>query len=200
MRSKIAADLHDDIGAGLTEISIMGEVIMQKLPPESRQLVLPETEKIGTTARGLVSSMSDIVWLVNPRRDSLYDLVSRLGDSFKETLNALKIEFKMENLESLKSIHLKMEYRQHLLLIFKEAINNSLKYSGCNEISLKVNLKGKRLDMLLVDDGTGFDIQDIQTGNGLKNMKDRARSIGGTLTIRSSVKDGTGVEFSGNIS
>ena len=200
LRSKIAADLHDDIGAGLTEISIMGEVITQKLPHEARQMVLQETEKIGTTARGLVSSMSDIVWLVNPRRDSLYDLVSRLGDSFKETLNALNIQFRTENLESLKSIRLKMEYRQHLLLIFKEAINNSLKYSGCTEISLKVSLKGKKLDMRLVDDGTGFDVQDIQTGNGLKNMEDRASSIGGSLTIRSSANEGTEVEFSGMIS
>jgi two-component sensor histidine kinase len=200
LRSKIAADLHDDIGAGLTEISIMGEVITQKLPPESRRLILPEAEKIGETARGLVSSMSDIVWLVDPRRDSLYDLVSRLGDSFKETMNTLNIQFKTENLQSLKSVRLKMEYRQHLLLIFKEAINNSLKYSGCSEISLSVDLRGKMLDMCLIDNGRGFEIEDEPAGNGLKNMKERADRIGGVLVIRSSSGRGTEVEFSGPVS
>ena len=65
--------------------------------------------------------MSDIVWLVNPRRDSLYDLISRLGDSFKETIHATDIHFNTQNLESLKNVRLSMEYRQNLFLIFKEA-------------------------------------------------------------------------------
>jgi len=199
LRSKIAADLHDDIGAGLTEISMMGHVITQKLPPESQQLVQPEMEKIRTTARGLIAGMSDIVWLVDPGRDSLYDLISRLSDSFNETLNALDIRFKAENLGSLKSVRLKMEYRQHLLLIFKEAINNSLKYSDCTEIRLNVDLQGSRLTLQLHDDGSGFDIQADPTGNGLKNMQNRARRIGGAVTIRSTMGEGTMVEYSGSI-
>ena len=188
-----------DIGAGLTEITLMGHIIIQKLPPETRHLVQDETEKIRTTARGLIASMSDIVWLVDPGRDSLYDLISRLSDSFGETLRALDIRFTAENLDSLKSVRLKMEYRQHLLLIFKEAINNALKYSGCTEIHLKVDLKGNRLTMQLRDDGGGFDIQADPTGNGLKNMQSRAQRIGGTVAIRSSAGEGTTVEYSGSI-
>ena len=199
LRSKIAADLHDDIGAGLTEITLMGHIIIQKLPPETRHLVQDETEKIRTTARGLIASMSDIVWLVDPGRDSLYDLISRLSDSFGETLRALDIRFTAENLDSLKSVRLKMEYRQHLLLIFKEAINNALKYSACTEIRLKVDLKGSRLTLQLHDNGGGFDIQADPTGNGLKNMQSRAQRIGGTVAIRSSAGEGTTVEYSGSI-
>ncbi|RKZ18977.1 hypothetical protein DRQ50_03055 [bacterium] len=199
LRSKIAADLHDDIGAGLTEITLMGHIIAQKLPPEPRQLVKSETEKIRTTARTLIVSMSDIVWLVDPGRDSLYDLISRLSDSFSETLRGLDIRFTAENLDSLKSVRLKMEYRQHLLLIFKEAINNSLKYSACTEINLKVELKGSRLTMQLRDDGDGFEIKDDSTGNGLKNMQNRAQRIGGVVSIHSSIGEGTTVEYSGSI-
>ena len=83
-----------------------------------------------------------------------------------------------------------MEHRQHLLLIFKEAINNSLKYSGCSEISLQVDLKGKKLTVRLIDDGQGFDTQAEPPGNGLHNMQDRASRMGGTLAIRSSAGRG----------
>ena len=199
LRSKIAADLHDDIGAGLTEISIMGEVIVQKLPQSSKQLIVSEIQNIGATSRNLIDSMSDIVWLVNPRRDSLFDLISRLGDSYKEILTSKDIHFKIQNLESLRNIRLNMEYRQHLLLIFKEAINNSLKYSEGKEILLSVTLRGKKLNMKLIDDGNGFDTQKVPSGNGLRNMEDRAERIAGTLTINSTVGKGTIIEFEGNI-
>jgi two-component sensor histidine kinase len=200
LRSRIAADLHDDIGAGLTEISIMGEIITRKLPNDSKNLVTTEIDRIGTTSRHLIDSMSDIVWLVNPGRDSLFDLISRLGDSYKESLHTCDINFRTENLESLKNVRLSMEYRQNLFLIFKEALNNSLKYSGAGDISLEVSLSGKKLIMKLADDGKGFDIDSVQEGNGLGNMKERAGRIGGRLTVDSAPGKGTAIEFRGNIS
>jgi ligand-binding sensor domain-containing protein/two-component sensor histidine kinase len=199
LRSKIAADLHDDIGAGLTEISIMGEVITQKLPKESKELVTGEIASIGSTSRSLIDSMSDIVWLVNPRRDSLFDLISRLGDSYKEVLASKNILFKIQNLESLRNIRLNMEYRQNLFLIFKEAVNNSIKHSGCTEIFLGVDLKGKSLRLELKDNGRGFDTEEAATGNGLMNMTARAELIGGILTVNSSEEEGTTIIFRGNI-
>ncbi len=200
LRSKIAADLHDDIGAGLTEISIMGEVIAQKLPDQSKENVNTELDKIGNTARNLIDSMSHIVWMVNPRRDSLYDLISRLGNTYTDLLETKEIQFKVENLESLKKVHLKMEHRQHLFHIFHEAINNSIKYSNATEIILSSNLLGKKLRLKLTDNGRGFDIEKITNGNGLENMKDRARQIGGTLSIISSLESGTEIKFEGRIS
>ncbi len=199
LRSKIAADLHDDIGAGLTEISIMGEVISRKLPSSSREMIISEIDRIGTTSRHLIDSMSDIVWLINPRRDSLFDLISRLGDSFKETLHAGDINFTTQNLGSLKNVRLSMEYRQNLFLIFKEALNNSLKYSGATGISLNVELSGKKLVMQLVDNGKGFDTDTVQDGNGLRNMKERAERIGGSLRTDNSPETGTTIEFRGNL-
>jgi signal transduction histidine kinase len=178
---------------------MMGHVITRKLPPDSQHLVAKETDQIRTTARSLITGMSDIVWLIDPGRDSLYDLISRLSDAFRETLHALGVNFRTENLESLKSVRLRMEHRQHLLLIFKEAINNSLKYSGCKEIVLNVQLRGKQMTMTLTDDGRGFDMAVGGAGNGLKNMQERARRIGGEAAISSSAT-GTVVEYTGRIS
>ncbi|TFG97263.1 MAG: hypothetical protein E4H13_11190, partial [Calditrichales bacterium] len=200
LRSKIAADLHDDIGAGLTEISIMGEVIAQKLPDQSKQYVNAELQKIGSTARGLIDSMSHIVWLVNPKRDSLFDLISRLGDTYSQLLTATDIQFRAENLDALKKVHLKMEHRQQLFMIFHEAINNSVKYSQGTEITLNSSLKGKKLILHLTDNGRGFDVEQASSGDGLKNMRERAKHIGGRLSIISAPKTGTKIEFNGNIS
>jgi signal transduction histidine kinase len=92
-----------------------------------------------------------------------------------------------------------MECRQNLYLVFKEAINNSLKYSECTEISLNVTLKGKKLVMQLVDDGKGFDTDHEQTGNGLRNMNKRAERIGGILRIDTAPGKGTVIDFTGNL-
>jgi ligand-binding sensor domain-containing protein/two-component sensor histidine kinase len=200
LRSKIAADLHDDIGAGLTEISIMGEVIIQKLPGQSNHVVSKELESIGNTARNLIDSMSNIVWLVNPKRDSLYELISRLSDTYKDLLEAKDIQFMAQNLDSLKKVRLKMEHRQHLFMLFHEAINNSVKYSEGNQISLSSSLKGRRLQIKLEDNGQGFDVAATTNGNGLKNMKERAKRIKGELYIESRPGKGTSIEFEGRIS
>ena len=106
LRTKIAADLHDDIGAGLTEISIMSEVIAQKLPDDQRGLVKSELGGITTASRQLVNGMSDIVWLVNPRRDSLHDLIARLGDAYNESLRSSNVSLKIRNVESLKNVRM----------------------------------------------------------------------------------------------
>jgi signal transduction histidine kinase len=200
LRSKIAADLHDDIGAGLTEISIMGEVIASKTPGSAKKIISGDLQKIGDTSRGLIDSMSDIVWLVNPRRDSLFDLISRLGNTYTELMNSSDIHFKTENLESLKKVRLNMEYRQHLFMIFKEAMNNCLKYSESKEVFLKAVLRRKRLKIQLIDDGKGFDLENTTCGNGIENMKSRAGIIGGSLRVSSQIGMGTTIEFEGNIS
>jgi len=191
LRTKIAADLHDDIGAGLTEISIMSEVIAQKLPDDQRGLVKTELGGITTASRQLVNGMSDIVWLVNPRRDSLHDLIARLGDVYNETLHSTGVSLKVRNVESLKSFRLDMERRQHVFLIFKEAMNNAIKYSGCSEIKLDVNTAGGRIEIRLADNGRGFDPAAVSSGNGLANMRERASKIDARVEIDSIAGRGT---------
>ncbi|MHB1687658.1 MAG: ligand-binding sensor domain-containing protein [Ignavibacteriaceae bacterium] len=206
-RTKLAADLHDNIGSSLTEISIISEVISRKLDLSNRlesskaaSDVLKSLNMISDKSRNLIDSMSDIVWLVNPKRDSLYDLILRLRDTYTELSSYKSISFKSENLKSLEKVSLSMEHRQHLYLIFKEGINNCITHSGCSEISLNAYLRGKRLEMILRDNGNGFDLEELPTGNGLSNIKDRAKKIGGVLNIYSKNGEGTTLQFIGNIS
>ena len=198
LRTKLAADLHDNIGSSLTEISILSEVISSRLKTDDND-ILHNLEKISTKSRKLIDKMSDIVWLVNPQRDSLYDLILRLQDTYADLLSDTEISFRCENLKSLEKVSLSMEHRQHLFLVFKEAINNAVTHSGCTEIFLKANVNGRILKMILLDNGHGFEFNENEIGNGLNNMKTRSKKIGGKLNIKSSVGKGTVVEYIGSI-
>ena len=199
LRARIAADLHDDIGAGLSEINILSAVAAAKVPAEVRSILETELDKIGATARSLIESMSDIVWLVNPKKDAITDLISRLKDSFNDLFEAKGIQFSSDNEDTLQKVHLEMEYRQHLFMILKEAIHNAIKYSDASEIQLSVHLSGKILSIQLKDNGHGFDINQAKSGNGLHNMKDRAEKIGGRVNITSGNGNGTVIEFTGKV-
>ncbi len=200
LRTRIAADLHDNIGAGLTEISILSEVGAKKISQQPPNGAAEHFDKIGYVSRALVDRMNDIVWLVNPKRDSLYDLIQQLGSSFEEVSMCSGIIFRAHNLEILRQVHLPMEYRQQLYYIFKEALHNSLKHSAAKEVVLEASIQGKYLAMRLKDDGKGFDKEQPSCRNGLENMKHRATMIGGMLAIYSSSGEGTVVEFNGKIS
>ena len=199
VRIKLAADLHDNIGSSLTEISILSEIISSKLDSGNPD-VLKSLRMISDNSRKLIDKMSDIVWLVNPNRDTLYDLIIRLEDTYSEILTYKNISVRSLNLQSLQKISLSMEKRQNLYLIFKEAINNAVTHSSCTEILLDASVKGKILEMTLKDNGEGFAQSGSSKGNGLYNMTHRAKKIGGSLEITSSENDGTCVKFMGSIS
>jgi signal transduction histidine kinase len=199
LRTRIAADLHDNIGAGLTEISILSEVAAKKISQQPPNGAAEHFGKISHISRGLVDRMNDIVWLVNPKRDSLYDLLQQLGSSFEEISTCAGIVFRAHNLEILRKVRLPMEYRQQLYYIFKEALHNSLKHSAAREVILEAQMQGKRLQMRLKDDGKGFERVKMSNGNGLENMKRRAEMIGGKLEVHSTAGKGTMIEFNGRI-
>lgn len=196
IKSKLAADLHDNIGSGLTEISILSEVASRKNSSEQK-ISGSELNKISDISRQLVDNMSDIVWVVNPSRDSLHDLILRLKDNYSELLTSMGISFKSKNLETLKEVKLPMDVKQNLYLIFKEAINNSIKHSKCKHITLESNLRNDVLEISLTDDGNGFDETIHSKGNGLRNMEKRAAQIKGRIKIKSSVNSGTSIRFIG---
>lgn len=196
LKTKIAADLHDNVGSGLTEISILSELAALKSDstnPESKR----ELKIISELSRQLVDNMSDIVWVVNPQRDSLHDLIVRLKNNYSETLNSLGISFRVSNLENLKEIKLSIDFKQNLYLILKETINNAIKHSKCSVIRLEVNARQDFIEISVTDDGVGLDESNINFGNGIKNIKKRAESIGGKVKWRSSPNQGTSVRFMG---
>ena len=198
LKLKIASDLHDNIGAGLTEISILSEVA-ERNEGHSSSIVKKDLQKISETARQLVDSMSDIVWVVNPQRDSLHDLIVKLKDSYNEFFSSIGISFQVNNVEKSDDIKLPMDYKQNLLLMFKEAINNAIKYSGCKKLKLEAFFRNDVIEIILKDDGTGFKLNEVKFGNGIRNMENRAKKIKGKLSWKSEIGVGTTVVFSGKL-
>ncbi len=196
IKTKLAADLHDNVGAGLTEISIMSELTAAELKNAS-PAVSKRLNNISETARLLVDSMSDIVWMVNPKRDSLRDLLIKLKDSYSDLLTHMGVAFKVSSFEELEDIKLTMEYKQNLYLIFKEGINNSIKHSNCKRISLEAKLNGDGILMMLKDDGVGMVIDNENPGNGIKNIYRRAETIGGDIVLKAEPNKGTEIVFRG---
>jgi signal transduction histidine kinase len=198
LKLKIASDLHDNIGAGLTEISILSEVA-ERNEGHSSSIVKKDLQKISETARHLVDSMSDIVWVVNPQRDSLHDLIVKLKDSYNEFFSSIGISFQVNNVEKSDDIKLPMDYKQNLLLMFKEAINNAIKYSGCKKLKLEAFFRNDVIEIILKDDGAGFNLNEVKFGNGIRNMENRAKKIKGKLSWKSEIGVGTTVVFSGKL-
>ena len=198
LKLKIASDLHDNIGAGLTEISILSELAERNGGP-SNSNVMKDLQKISDTARYLVDSMSDIVWVVNPQRDSLHDLIVKLKDSYNEFFNSVGTSFQVKNVEESDDIKLPMEYKQNLLLMFKEGINNAIKHSSCKKIILEATFNIDKIEIVLKDDGIGFNPDNISYGNGIRNINERAKKLKGNITISSEPGKGTTIVFSGKI-
>jgi ligand-binding sensor domain-containing protein/two-component sensor histidine kinase len=197
LKSNIAADLHDNIGAGLTEISILSELsanIVDKSNNATKHL-----KQISELSRHLTESMSDIVWVVNPKRDSLYDLIVRLKDSYGELLADLGIKLETSDLDKLSDIKLPMDYRQNLYLILKESLNNAIKHSNCSKIDLIIKIFRNKLYIIVSDNGIGFDTNKTANGNGITNIKDRGNKINGNIKIISEINKGTKIEFRGNL-
>jgi signal transduction histidine kinase len=187
LRTAIAADLHDGIGSGLTEIAILAEI--------------GEPSRVAGIARELTGQLSDVVWLIHPRRDSLYQLFLRLKDTYAELFAEAEILFRTADLSVFERVRLSVTCRQSLYLIFKEALHNALRHAGCREIVLDVALDGRRVEVTLTDDGRGFDPAAVgEEGDGLVNMQRRATAIGGRLILESAPGRGTVVRFTGPLS
>jgi ligand-binding sensor domain-containing protein/signal transduction histidine kinase len=205
MRTRIATDLHDDIGANLTRIALLSEVARQKEEKEqgvtaSRQGSLEGTGtddgplvSIARIARESVSSMSDIVWAINPARDSLLDLTRRMRQQADEvfTLRGVALRFSAPGAHD--ELRLGVDVRRDLLLIFKEAVNNSARHSECSRVEIDLRVEGSHLVLTMLDNGGGFDPSLESEGQGLMSMRRRAQRLKGTLDIASRAGIGTTV-------
>ncbi|MEW6125751.1 MAG: two-component regulator propeller domain-containing protein [Acidobacteriota bacterium] len=190
VRTRIAADLHDDIGANLTRIAILSEVANAQLSPGARALENP-LSAIAHISRESVSSMSDIVWAINPRKDSLFDLIGRMRRLAEDLLPSRGIACNFQAPESEANIKLGSEIRRDLFLIFKEALNNAVRHSACQRININFRSERHQFVLILEDDGRGFAINESSDGHGLINMRRRAESLGGNLHIASTCGKGT---------
>lgn len=189
MRTRIASDLHDDIGSSLSQIAVLTEVVRQR-HPDDQELGAP-LARIATTSREALESMNDIVWAINPRRDSLMDVVQRMRRFANDVLGARGIEFTFHAPADADQVRLGADVRRHVYLIFKEAVNNLARHAGPADAAIDLSLETGRLVLQVTDTGAGFDPAAADRGHGLASMRGRAAAIGASLEITAEPGRGT---------
>lgn len=195
LRNKIARDLHDDIGSTLSGIKLFSNMAQTKLA-EERSSALNIVERIGERSEKMIDAMSDIVWSINPLNDSLENMLVRMKQYAAEMLEPKNIAYQFIADEKLSKTKISLDARKDIYLIFKEAINNAVKHSGCNNVRIEMRIQAKNLEMVISDDGKGLSVADVKTnGNGLNNFKERAKNIGGKISVESNLLKGTTVKL-----
>ncbi len=195
IRTRIATDLHDDIGANLTRIALLTEVANQQTQAgagNGKRNLLPSIAEI---ARESVASMNDIVWAISPDHDSLLDLTRRMRQHAEEVFAYRDIDLEFHAPSPDNELKLSVGVRRDLLLIFKEAANNAVKHSACTKVIIDFSCKNSILSLRIKDNGKGFDGDPESDGQGLSSMTRRAKALGGKLKIDSRNGAGTDVEF-----
>jgi signal transduction histidine kinase/ligand-binding sensor domain-containing protein len=193
-RRRIARDLHDDLGAGLTEIMLLGEVAQRESAStgEAHGQIATITDK----ARHLAAAMDEVVWTVNPKNDLLPNLASYVCDYAREFFSAASARCRVDMAEALPPAPLTAQTRHNLFLAVKEALNNAAKHSGATEVWLRLRAEADELLVVVEDNGRGFDPAATNTpGNGLDNMRARLQAAGGRTEIASELGHGTTVRF-----
>lgn len=202
IRNKIAQDLHDNVGSTLSSISVYSQVAKiyntQKRGDELQQTL----EKIGSTSSEMISEMNDIVWAINPRNDNMNTILTRMDSYARPLLTSQEIVFHFTSDPDLKGMNLEMTKRKNFYLIFKESVNNALKYSKCKHLWVHIGIQHHQVVLMVKDDGVGFDMEKVHiyasqsmSGNGLRNMEMRAAEIKGTWKIESEAGKGTSVHL-----
>jgi two-component sensor histidine kinase len=179
MRVRIASDLHDDVGASLTEIALQSDFLQAG---DADSEFKKSLEQIGKQCRKIVSSLDDIVWSIDARNDTLGDLTDRMQDYILNTLESknMAVRYNFDNLNM--DNKLPVSVKENVYLIFKEAVNNIAKYSDGDRVEISMNNQNGYFEFFIFDNGTtGRGTK--KTGHGLRNMDMRAKRIGANITI-----------------
>ncbi len=193
-RVRIARDIHDDLGAQLTQLVLLGEVAQREQPVESTSRT--QFNQICTLGRELSQSMDEVVWAINSRRDTLHDFVNYVCKYAQIFLNATPIRCRLDVEPEIPPDAFDLPVRRNLFLAVKEALNNAAKYSQATELFLRIHRHNQKLIVIVEDAGRGFD--PAQAGaerNGLHNMAQRMTEIGGTCAVASQPGAGCRVTF-----
>lgn len=193
MRTRISRDLHDEVGSTLTSINILSRLSLYNLD-SNRTRVHELLRKINEQSTSMQQSMSDIVWAVDPKNDSVTNLAARMREYLGHTVEPEGFEVALNVGEHMLNDELTMNQRQHYFLVFKEAVNNAVKYSGGSKITVQLIRENHHIKLVVQDDGKGFSRETTISSNGLKNMRARAAELRGELNITTG-ETGTTVEL-----
>lgn len=199
LRVNIARDLHDDIGSALGSINLLSENATRRLATTgSVNEVAGIFQKIGYSAQSMLDSMDDIIWTINPEKDSLEDLLIRMREFAIPLLEAKHIAFDI-GMHAAEGVKPSMEIKRNIYLVFKEAIFNIVRHSGSTAVSIHAAFNARTFDLRITDNGKGFDENTPSSRNGIRNMRRRAQVSGAHLQIDTAPGAGTTIRFHGNI-
>ncbi|MBC8767802.1 hypothetical protein H4O18_07355 [Arenibacter sp. BSSL-BM3] len=190
LRNKVARDLHDDMGSTLSTINILSSMAKSKM---NNDTVTSSNylSKITDNSQRMMEAMDDIVWSIKPDNDNMHRVIARMREYATGILEARNIEFNFEVDDKINDLKLDMEARRDLFLTFKEAINNIAKYSQAKRAKVLFTYKDRWLKLQIMDNGIGFEVEKVDSGNGLDNMVKRASNLKGKLKIDSKTDLGT---------
>ncbi|HLY18925.1 MAG TPA: histidine kinase [Bryobacteraceae bacterium] len=192
LRSRIASDLHDDIGATLAQIALLTESVTRRSNKDPQ--VAGVLAEIAALSRQLADSMSDIVWSIDPGSDSLGHTIQRMRAFANDVFPACGIACQFRGPSPHDEAKLGPDTRRQALLVFKESTHNIVRHAECERVEVDITIDGKWLALRLTDDGKGFDCRRVSLGHGLNSMANRARSLGGEFSVASSSR-GTTVQL-----
>ncbi|WKN44456.1 PAS domain S-box protein [Tunicatimonas pelagia] len=201
VRKKVAQDFHDEMGNNLASISVLSQIIQSKLGVQTNGIGSLLT-KIDTASKNLFYGTRDFIWAIDPRNDNVQEVYFNLKDFGEELFENTGISFlaSFETCEEQQGLNLPSGWSHQIVLIFKEALTNALKYAQANTVQLEFNVCDDAFEAILQDDGVGFDLHSSQqTFRGIKNMQERARKIGLHLGLKSACQQGTKVNLRGKI-
>jgi signal transduction histidine kinase/ligand-binding sensor domain-containing protein len=193
-RARIAKDIHDDLGASLTQIAFMGELAQQDSADAAK--AAERTERISVTARQAIKSLDEIVWAVNPRNDTLAHLIDYVGQHALDFLRIASIRCRLDLPDSVPQQEVPTDIRHNLFLAVKEALTNIVKHAHATEVRLRISLSKEAIEVAIKDNGRGFKGRPSDPGSdGLRNMVHRMAAIGGVCRIEGQPGEGTVITF-----
>ncbi len=192
-RNRISSELHDEVGSTLTAINLLSHAAMKNLSSSPEMPARQQVEKIRDNTRDVMENISDIVWSMNPENSGFQAIRARMIDFLENVLESAGIDYTFEMDDAVSELRMPAEKRRDFYLIFKEAINNLAKYAQAGRAEVRIRKAGGFVEMMVQDNGKGFDENRVKKGNGLANMKKRAGRNKGDIAIRSD-SGGTRVE------
>ncbi len=190
VRNRIAGDLHDEIGSNLSTISIFSDLAKEKVKKHP-EAVSPLLNKISNYTHVSMDAMSDIVWMINAGNDRFENIIIRMREVAVELTETKKCLLHLNIDEKLNMLKLGMQERKNFYLIYKEALNNIVKYAEAKNVWIELGSVNNTISLVVKDDGKGFDISNGNSGNGLKSMKSRAAFLKGDFKLITKPGEGT---------
>jgi signal transduction histidine kinase len=198
-RERISAELHDELGSTLSGISMYSHLMKSQIQKHHFQNLLQSVEIVQKSSQEMIDKIYEIIWMLNPQENSIQHVANQLRQFGSKMATVGNFFFEMN--DSVKnSLKVSPEVLKNVYLIFKEAINNAVKYSHASQLVLKIGQANENeLIMVLEDNGVGFDQGTVRQGNGLKNMQDRAKKINAKIVLDSKKDIGTKVVLTLNM-